>query len=231
MCSAACRAKAVTSMTALGAPQAPVRQHGLSKSRIAAFEQCPKRLWLAVHRSDLAVVDAGAKMRFGVGHEAGAIACSLYPHGVMIEADPDLAAALESTRTLLASGNADVVFEATFAHDGILVRVDIIEKDGAGGWRVAEVKSSTSVKDYHVGDLATQLWVMSRCGVTVSSAAIRHIDNSFVLKHVGDYAGLFIDAALGDDVETAVCGRAEVIAAARLALVGPEPTHPTGDHC
>ena len=47
------------------------RAFGLSKSRLAAFEQCPKRLWLAVHRPDVAVVDAGAMIRFGVGHEAG----------------------------------------------------------------------------------------------------------------------------------------------------------------
>ena len=30
------------------------RRFGLSKSRINAFEQCPKRLWLMVHRPELA---------------------------------------------------------------------------------------------------------------------------------------------------------------------------------
>ena len=34
-------------------PVAVPPRHGLSKSRIAAFEQCPKRLWLQVHRPDL----------------------------------------------------------------------------------------------------------------------------------------------------------------------------------
>ena len=32
--------------------------HGLSKSRLQAFRQCPKRLWLAVHRPDLREVCA-----------------------------------------------------------------------------------------------------------------------------------------------------------------------------
>ena len=207
------------------------RAFGLSKSRLAAFEQCPKRLWLAVHRPDVAVVDAGAMIRFGVGHEAGAIACSFYPNGVMIGAEPDLGAALESTRALIAAGEVDVIFEATFAHDGILVRVDVLEADGDGGWRVAEVKSSTGVKDYHLGDLATQLWVMSECGIRVSAAVIRHINNGFVLKRLNDYAGLFKDAELGDELDAAIAGRPELVAAARLTLVGAEPAHPRGDHC
>ena len=32
-----------------------MHRFGLSKSKIAAFEQCPKRLWLSVHRPDLGV--------------------------------------------------------------------------------------------------------------------------------------------------------------------------------
>ena len=53
------------------------RQFGLSKSRIAAFEQCPRRLWLQTHRKDLAVVDEGAQARFQTGNLVGEVACSL----------------------------------------------------------------------------------------------------------------------------------------------------------
>ena len=73
----------------------------------------------------------------------------------MVEAEPDLHAAIVRTRELIDQGHSSAIFEATFSHDGVLVRVDIMEPDGKGKWRVAEVKSSTSVKDYHVGDLAT----------------------------------------------------------------------------
>ncbi|MGC5254664.1 hypothetical protein, partial [Escherichia coli] len=70
---------------------------------------------------------------------------------------------------------------------------DIMEPDGLGGWHVAEVKSSTSRKDYHVADLATQLWVLREAGVQVSSAAIRHLNNQFFLTEEGNYHGAFVD--------------------------------------
>ena len=58
------------------------RRFGLSKSKITMFEQCPKRLWLSVHRRALAEQDEGAEARFATGHEVGAIACALLPDGV-----------------------------------------------------------------------------------------------------------------------------------------------------
>ena len=69
------------------------RRFGLSKSKITMFEQCPKRLWLSVHRREMAEQDDGAEARFATGHEVGAIACALLQGGVMIKAEPDLAAA------------------------------------------------------------------------------------------------------------------------------------------
>lgn len=41
---------------------------GLSKSRITAFEQCPKKLWLSVHRPDLAEYSGAAEARFATGN-------------------------------------------------------------------------------------------------------------------------------------------------------------------
>lgn len=70
--------------------QLGTRRFGLSKSKIAAFEQCPRRLWLQVHRPELAEIDEGARTRFAAGHTVGEIACGHCPGGVMIEAEPDL---------------------------------------------------------------------------------------------------------------------------------------------
>lgn len=207
------------------------RHYGLSKSKLTAFEQCPKKLWLSVHRPGLAVVDAGAQLRFAAGHETGAAACALYPDGAMIEAEPDLAAAIARTRELLDQGRDNAIFEATFSYDGVLVRIDIMEPDGRGSWHIAEVKSSTGVKDYHIGDLATQVWVIDQCGIPLSGAAIRHIDNSFILKRSGDYAGLFSDADVLEATGPIVADRAGIVAAARQTLEGGEPDIARGDHC
>ncbi|RZJ02105.1 MAG: DUF2779 domain-containing protein [Brevundimonas sp.] len=209
-----------------GAP----RQPGLSKSQIAAFEQCARRLWLAVHQPEVASADDGAQARFAAGHEVGAAARTLAPDGVLIEADPDLGAALEATRAWLAAG-AHPVFEATFEHEGVLVRIDALEPLGGATWRVAEVKSSTSVKPHHRADLATQVWVARQAGVPVGSAAIRHIDNRFVLMEPGSFEGLFADEECLEDIEALVAERQALIEAARTVLIGPDPATAPGDHC
>ena len=207
------------------------RNFGLSKSKITSFEQCPKRLWLQTHRPYLAEPDAGAEARFAAGHEVGDAACTLCSGGIMIEAEPDLAAALQRTQELTSASAQDPLFEATFAHDGVLVRVDIMEPDGLGGWHVAEVKSSTSRKDYHVADLATQLWVLREAGVQVSSAAIRHLNNQFFLTEEGNYQGAFVDTPSLEDAKPLALQRPKLVAEIRSVLDGEEPVRHPGDHC
>ncbi len=202
---------------------------GLSKSRIASFEQCPKCLWLSVHRPECGQQE-GAAARFATGHGVGEIACALLPDGVMIEAVPDFAAALAATQALLDKGDRPI-FEATFQHDGVLVRVDVLQPDGAGGWHIAEVKSSTRAKDYHLADLATQIWVVRNSGVPVSSAAIRHINSGFVLEREGAFDGLFTDTHLMAAAEPLVAGRGEIVAAAREVLHHTELEISPGSHC
>lgn len=207
------------------------RRYGLSKSRISAFEQCPKRLWLSVHRANEAKFDEGSELRFAVGNEVGDIACSLHPDGIMVEAEPDLAAALAKTEALLSSDRTGPIFEATFQHEGLLVRVDILEQDSDGSWRIAEVKSSTKAKNYHHGDLATQVWVLEQAGLKVAKAAIRHLNNQFELSHVGEWDGLFSDTELLQDITPIIEERAEIVSRARSTLYGDEPDIPIGPHC
>ncbi|MGI9363306.1 MAG: hypothetical protein ACR2O7_17425 [Parasphingorhabdus sp.] len=101
------------------------RQFGLSKSKISAFEQCPRRLWEQTHAPERAVVHDAARMSFAAGHEVGDLARALVPGGVMVEIDPDMQAVLARTEELVAAADRPI-FEATFAHDGVLVRVDIL---------------------------------------------------------------------------------------------------------
>lgn len=206
------------------------RRTGLSKSRISIYEQCLKRLWLSVHRPELAQVTASVSASFDVGNDVGVVACALYPEGRMISAEAGLSAAAAETASLINDGWDRPLFEATFVHDDVLVRVDLM-LPVPGGWHVAEVKSTTGVKAYHLGDLATQLWVMRNRRVPVASAAIRHIDRSFVLKQAGEYEGLFADTAVDDLVEPLIARRSQLVGAARATLDGDEPAREIGAHC
>lgn len=64
-------------------------RHGLSKSRIIAWKQCPKRLWLQIHRRDLLEVSDDVEHGFQIGYEVGDVAQGLYPDGIFIKDDDD----------------------------------------------------------------------------------------------------------------------------------------------
>lgn len=210
-----------------------VRRSGLSKSRISAFEQCPRRLWQQVHARERSEIDASTQMNFAAGHAVGDLACAQVEHGIMVEAEPDLQAALVRTAELVAAADRPI-FEATFEHEGVLVRVDILvpEHSAAGlTWQIYEVKSSGSAKPYHIGDLATQYWVIANCGVAIASASIRHIDTSFVLDSPDDYTGIFSDASLLSDISGIAATRDAMVKEIRQMLAGEEPVCATGKHC
>ena len=203
----------------------------LSKTRIAAFEQCPKRLWLQAYSSRR--LDGAALIDFRIleGLKVGKAARSLYPDGRLIETQNGIAAALEQTRDLISGGWRKPVFEATFARDNVLVQADLMLPSGAKNWRVAEVKSSTSPKEHHFGDLATQLWVMDANEIVIDAASIMHVDSSFVLANDGDYEGLFSEYECLADIQDIVVDRTSFVEDAKSALAGDEPKVEMGDHC
>ncbi|WP_260596650.1 DUF2779 domain-containing protein [Sphingomonas endolithica] len=167
---------------------------------------------------------------FRVGHDVGDVACALLPDGVIIDGAGGMTAAADATRAALLASERRPLFEATFIHEGVVVRVDLLIPDG-DGWHVVEVKSTTRVKPYQRSDLATQLWVMRGCGVPVSKASIRVIDTHFVLLEQGNYHGLFIDEQAGEIVSAIIDSRDGVVTAANMTLDGPEPALTVGAHC
>lgn len=201
----------------------------LSKSNIAMFEQCQKRLWLSAHRPELAQQDNSAETRFATDHQIRMLARALLPTGTMVAAGANPSEALETTRMLLEVRPERPIFEATLANDGVIVRIDILEPDGSGGWRMAAVKSSTSAKDYHLGEVATQLWVARAAGLPISCASIRHLDSSFVLERTGEFAGLFADTQMITAAEPVVAGRAAIVALARESFDRTGTTGHTGE--
>jgi len=127
--------------------------YGLSKSRITAWRQCPKRLWLQIKSPEELKISDEMKRAFQIGHEIGDLAQQLCPNGILIEDQKNLSAAIVATKAALKTYPNRPIFEATFQHEGLLVRVDVLMPTRKG-YRMTEVKSSTSVKLYHVEDCA-----------------------------------------------------------------------------
>jgi hypothetical protein len=142
----------------------------LSKSRFTTGLQCHKRLYLQVHRPELAAQpDESQQARFDQGTEVGRVARGLFPEGVLVEAEPsEMNKALAQTSRLVADGKAPAVFEATFDHQKVLVRVDVLQRSAKGKrWKLIEVKSSTAMKDYYIPDVAIQRFVLEGSGFSV----------------------------------------------------------------
>lgn len=97
----------------------------LSKSRLLSWQQCEKRLWLEVNRRDLAQTSVTTQHWFDVGNQVGRLAQLEYPNGILIDRGADMRAALRDTQTAIAGNPNRPVFEATFAHQDLLVRVDL----------------------------------------------------------------------------------------------------------
>jgi predicted RecB family nuclease len=171
--------------------------HGLSKSRIVAWKQCPKRLWLQIHKRDLLEVSDEAERCFQIGYEVGEVAQGLFHDGIQIGDDDDLSAALESTQMAMAAHPDRPNFEATFEHDGVLVRADLLLPTPSG-YRMVEVKSSANVKPYHLEDCAIQAWVLQQNGIPLAAIDLAHIDTAFVYQGDGNYQGLFHHAPLNE---------------------------------
>lgn len=79
----------------------------ISKSKLIAFRQCPKRLWLEVHRPALREDSQATQASFMVGYQVGDIAQRIYdPEGKGILIDPQAEgfdAAFTHTQNLLQS--------------------------------------------------------------------------------------------------------------------------------
>jgi len=144
--------------------------------------------------------------------------------------DDDLKTALAQTREAMAQPQRPL-FEATFQHEGTLVRADLMLPD-QNGWRMVEVKSSTSVKDYHLNDAAVQTWVLAQQEVPLSRIELAHINNQFVYPGGADYQGLLTYADITETVQAMQADVPTWVANARTtAELEAEPTIPPGPQC
>jgi hypothetical protein len=207
-----------------------VRKPYLSKSRLISAWQCPKRLHLEKHHPEYGEVSSQTESLFATGHQVGAVAQQLYGTADSVEVEFDFKRMEAETRRLVEGGANFPIFEATFRHENVLVRVDTMIPD-ADGWRVIEVKASTSVKDYHVLDCAIQDWVLRNSGINVTSISLAHINNQFVYEGGGNYEGLLLENDLTDEVRTLEPTVIDLLVKARDAVAGQIPDIAVGKQC
>jgi hypothetical protein len=209
----------------------------LSKTKLLAYRQCPKRLWLEVNRPELRQDSASTQASFAVGNEVGDVARRLYDpagKGELIDVGTEgFDAALARSRDLLAGSRP--IFEAGFKAGGALAFADVmlpVRSAGKRVWRMIEVKASTDIEDYHRDDTAIQSFIARAAGVPLASISLAHVDNTWVYPGSGDYQGLLAEHDLTEETESRADEvKAWITEAQKVAAKRVEPAQGTGAHC
>jgi hypothetical protein len=157
--------------------------HLLSKSSFIKGLQCEKHLYLyKYHYKEMDELSDMQKAIFKRGTNVGELAQKLFP-GEEIAAygdPPDYEKALKKTKELIKKG-VKIIYEAAFMFNEVLSIADIVVK-GKDGWKIYEVKSSTSISETYLNDAALQYYVISNLGIKVIDFSIIYINNQYVRK-------------------------------------------------
>ena len=131
----------------------------LTKTDFILYLQCPKSLWLQKHKPKVyqqykKASDFSQKI-VQDGYEVEKYVQKLFPSGTL---PPNSGAA-----------EVPVLFQATFhTDDGMLIRIDVLERNADGTYNLYEVKSSTKIKDEHIKDACFQMIALEKSGFRAS---------------------------------------------------------------
>ena len=186
----------------------------LSKSRFLDGLQCLKRLYIQTHHGELAdPVDPGQQAIFDSGASLGELAQRRFPGGFLVaEQYFEHRQAENTTRSLLADTSVPALYEPAFSFEGIRARVDVLRRINRKEFDLIEVKSTASVKDVHIPDIATQTYMAEGAGIPVVRAHLMHLNTAYV------YQG-------GDHDLTELFTLADVTAEVRLYMEKELPGH------
>lgn len=207
--------------------------HLLSKTSFLRGQQCPKALFLYKyypHLRDPIPAERLAVLRRG--NDVGLLARKLFPGGEDATAgmSPRSVDAAARTREMMNAG-ANVIYEATFVHNDILVMIDVLVRN-EDHWTMYEVKSGLRINPHNVTDAALQFAVARGAGVNVTQVYLVHLSPYYKRRGELILHELFRFVDITDDAlrqETSLMNIAEE---QKLILALPQaPDVPVGGRC
>ncbi len=206
----------------------------ISKSKYVTGLQCLKLLWTQYNdREAIPPPDAATQAKFDTGHEVGDLAKDLFPGGIEIAWSDDPKGRMEQTaaETTELLKQRVPLYEASFLIDGCYCRADLLVPAAGDAWDLYEVKSTTSVKDVNLHDVAFQAWAIERCGVRLDRLYLVHLDNTYVRQGQIDVHRLFHAEDVTGRARELMPEVPRNVKSMLAAIAGDQPSTPIGEHC
>ncbi|MCX6774542.1 MAG: DUF2779 domain-containing protein [DPANN group archaeon] len=200
----------------------------ISKTNFLIGLSCPRYLWYVFNAPEkLPPIDEATQALFDQGHEVGEYSKKLYPDGIEIPRDYD---SIEKTRHLLKERVP--LFEASFYHKNTYCKADILVPVGKDEWDLYEVKSSSSLKEEHIPDIAFQLYCIQGSDVKIRRTYLMHINNEYVRKGDIEPKKLFAVEDTADKVSEVLPTIESLVSGMLKVIQSPkEPEPELGTEC
>ena len=205
----------------------------LSKSKFILGQQCVKSFWLDINNIEPTnPTDEAAEARLSAGNEVGEISKTIFPGGKEVPYLPGESEKMfEITKQLIDEGITSI-YEASFIYDDIFIRVDLMHKT-KNGWNIYEVKSSSSIKNYHEYDASIQWHVLKNLKIVdINEVFIATLNNKYLKQKAIDPTEFF---NIQPVTQIAKENRSEIEKKVRelkeIAAMRNEPKINIGAHC
>jgi hypothetical protein len=150
-----------------------------------------------------------------------------FPGGTLIGHDYwEVEEKVSDTRAAL-DAKAPAIYEASFQEDGVFVAVDVLER-GRKGHTIVEVKSSSSVKEQYLPDVAIQLHVARQAGIDARRGEVMHLNSAC---RYPDLSNLFVRQDVTAEAEALLPDIPDHLKRMKKALAGKLPVVEVGPHC
>ncbi len=179
-----------------------MEKHLLSKSTFIRGAQCLKSLYLNKKRPFLRDRLAPEQLaKFRRGTKLGVVAQNLFPGGIDVRPRSyhQYAKKLQETQEVINSGSHDVLYEAGFQFDRLLVFLDILHKE-EGNWVGYEVKSALKISETFLLDAAFQYYVITNTGLALKDFHLIYINNAYKFDGTLNLEELFIKESVLDRI-------------------------------
>lgn len=148
------------------------------------FLKHPAWIWLKKHdKAKLPETSEDLQAIFDAGNLFEDYAEKLFPNGMTLGFNDykEYVKLPETTKQALSAGTK-TIFQGRFEVDNITCIVDVLDRVEGNTFDLYEVKSSTKVKTEHEHDLAFQVTVLERSGLTIRKISVIHVNNEYERK-------------------------------------------------